>query len=837
MMFPETLRQLTWVLLTLLSHYRRHPGQSAFMAIGLLTGVALWSSVQLINDHAKASYGEADQLLGAESAYWIRNPAGGGISVEEYISLRLQGFAEVYPVVESRVLTTSGEVIPIIAVDLLALSPAAYGSGGMANSPLAGDSWLPFIQPDYQSWYSAELAERLNILPGDEVVLSNGRKMPPALIQSRSQQGFRAFMDIGAAFSVLAEEKLSYLAVTSLDDTTRAKLESTLPPNLRLVKNRQVLDLTQLTESLHTHLAAMGLLSFAVGLFILFNAVRFSLLSRQGTFNTLREMGASVQVIGVAIILETIGWSLIGTVGGLMSGYVLSGVLLPTVAGTLQSLYGAIVESDIELGLNQMLLAWLMTLLGLVLALAGPLWHRLRMNVIEGRSGSLMWQQDERARMVMMWSSLPLFALALACFYRIETVVDGFVVLTLILFAAALVLPVSIQFVNSMVLNRLSRRNWKLRWAASDAFAQLPQLRVALMALLLTLTANIGVTTLVNSFRDALSNWLEIRLSADIYIQRTVGNIDTLAVTDGSEWRIASHQRTGVSTRWRGRPAIVQGVDVSAPDIVDMQLPEQLSDASVPWASLSVDPQPILANEQVKHLGQVALGETVRLESAGQQYSYVIVGFFHDYGTPYYRFYLPSDVVKQRWQNVRSEGLALWVAPGMLEMAEQTLIEKGIDPGEWIRQADIKRVSLEIFDRTFQITAALNSLTLVVAGVALLAALLAVHQQRLPEYAHWYSLGVTFQEWFKLVAFPLLLMVMVTGLLAIPLGWVLSWMLVYKLNVVAFGWTMPLVWSWMPVMQLAMVTVMVVISALAIVALQVRRRLPVALKQLGGMGL
>ena len=209
MMFPETLRQLTWVLLTLLSHYRRHPGQSAFMAIGLLTGVALWSSVQLINDHAKASYGEADQLLGAESAYWIRNPDGGGIPVEEYISLRLQGFAQVYPVVESRVLTTSGEVIPIIAVDLLALPPAAYGSGGMANSPLAGDSWLPFIQPGYQSWYSAELAERLNILPGDEVVLSNGRKMPPALIQSRSQQGFRAFMDIGAAFSVLAEEKLS----------------------------------------------------------------------------------------------------------------------------------------------------------------------------------------------------------------------------------------------------------------------------------------------------------------------------------------------------------------------------------------------------------------------------------------------------------------------------------------------------------------------------------------------------------------------------------------------------------------------------------------------------
>ena len=837
MIVHEKTRQLSWVLLTLLSHYRRHPGQTAFMTIGLLTGVALWSSVQLINDHARASYGEADQLLGAESAYWVRNPGGEGIAVEDYISLRLQGFTEVYPVVESRVLTRSGKVIPIVATDLLALPLDAYGSADTASSPLAGSSWLSFIQPAYQSWYSAELAERLNIAPGEEVELSNGRKMPPALIQSRSQQGFRVFMDIAAAFSVLADEKFSYLAVTSLDDAKRAKLEAALPSGLKLVKNEQVLDLTQLTESLHTHLTAMGLLSFAVGLFIVFNAVRFSLLARQGTFNTLREMGASVHLIGTAIVLETIVWSLIGTAGGLIAGYLLSGILLPTVAGTLQSLYGAIVESDIELGLRQMFLAWLMTLLGLVLALAGPLWSRLKISVIEGRSSSLMWQQDKRARNLMMWCAVPLVVLAIGGYFLIETVVDGFVVLSLILFSSALVLPALIQSVNSLFLNRLSRFNWKLRWAASDAFAQLPQLRVALMALLLTLTANIGVTTLVHSFRDALSNWLEVRLSADIYLQRAPPQVEMLSSVENMQWLVANHNRSGVSTRWLNRPARVQGVDVNAPAILGMQLPEQMPHGFERWTSDTTEPQPVLANEQVKHLGKVALGDIVYLDSAKGQFSYEIVGFFHDYGTPYYRFYLPKPIVEQRWQSVRSEGLALWVAPGKLEAAEQALMDAGAEPGEWIRQADIKRVSLEIFDRTFQITAALNSLTLIVAGVALLSALLAVHQQRMPEYAHWYSLGVTFREWLRLVGFPLLLMVVVTGMLAIPLGWILSWMLVYKLNVVAFGWTMPLVWSWLPVMQLALITVMVVISALVIVALQVRRRLPVALKQLGGVGL
>jgi putative ABC transport system permease protein len=62
-------------------------------------------------------------------------------------------------------------------------------------------------------------------------------------------------------------------------------------------------------------------------------------------------------------------------------------------------------------------------------------------------------------------------------------------------------------------------------------------------------------------------------------------------------------------------------------------------------------------------------------------------------------------------------------------------------------------------------------------------------------------------------------------------------MLVYKLNVVAFGWTMPLVWSWWPVAGLSVVMLFVVAIALSVAALQVKRRLPEALKQLGGVGL
>ena len=59
-----------WILKALLSHYWRHPWQTLFLCIGLVAGVGLWSAVQIINQHAEASYQQAQNLLGAQANYW-----------------------------------------------------------------------------------------------------------------------------------------------------------------------------------------------------------------------------------------------------------------------------------------------------------------------------------------------------------------------------------------------------------------------------------------------------------------------------------------------------------------------------------------------------------------------------------------------------------------------------------------------------------------------------------------------------------------------------------------------------------------------------------------------
>jgi putative ABC transport system permease protein len=168
-----------------------------------------------------------------------------------------------------------------------------------------------------------------------------------------------------------------------------------------------------------------------------------------------------------------------------------------------------------------------------------------------------------------------------------------------------------------------------------------------------------------------------------------------------------------------------------------------------------------------------------------------------------------------------------------MQQAEAELTALGAQPGDWISQSQVRRLSVGIFDRTFAITAAMNGLTLLVAAIALLASLLAILQERLPQFAQWRALGVRQGEQLLLVAVPLAIFCAVAWLLSIPLGMLLSWILIHKINIISFGWSMPLVWKFGPAVQLAGVVLLICAITLLLVSWQWRRKMPQALAQLG----
>ena len=825
-----------WIIKALLSHYWRHPWQTLFLGVGLVAGVGLWSAVQIINQHAEASYREAQSLLGAQASYWIRSRRGEGIESSLYIDLRRTGFRQLFPLVELEVSTAAGVGISIIATDLLALPDDAY-----SNSDSTADfaeSWLKFIQPPYRAWVPRVLADELGLQQGEQLKLRDGRLLPPALIQAREQQGRRVLLDIGAALALSGNDRFSYLAVGPVSPDEYRLLAARLPDHLELVENQQHIDLQELTESLHSHLTAMSLLSFAVGLFIVFNAVRFSLWYRRATLLDLRLMGCTTQQIFSAILLETLAWSLLGTALGYTLGIVLAHALLPGLGASLQSLYSATVEAELGLSSKTLLQAWGITLLGLVWALGWPLYRQLRQSSFEASSSERLLRDESSARRRLALAALVLALVAVLAYGRITTVIQGFVVLGLMLFAAAWLLPLLLAAGLRLAAWLVPRERLTMRWMVSDGWSQLPAFRSAMMALLLALTANLGVGTLVDSFRDAFVGWLEVRQSADIYLRAPRLDLQQLRVAPSTAaWLADSHHRIGVSARWRGRPTLVRGLDPDAPDSLALPLArwrgESAAEALQTWRE---QPGKVLVNEQVHFLAGIEPGDRIDLDSDDGIREFEVVGVFYDYGNPYFQFYLPDRVLASHWRHYYSRGIALWLNPdneAAMQQAEASLKALGAQPGDWISQAQVRKLSVGIFDRTFAITAAMNALTMIVAAIALLASLLAILQERLPQFAQWRALGLRQGEQLLLVATPLLIFCAIAWLLSIPLGALLSWVLIYKLNIISFGWSMPLVWEFTPALQLAGVVFIICGLTLLLVSFQWRRKMPQALAQLG----
>ena len=829
-------RGFYWILKALLSHYWRHPWQSLFLVLGLVAGVSLWSAVQIINQQAEASYRQAQNLLGAQASYWIRSRQDQGIDEAFYIQLRREGFREVYPLVELEVSTPQAQSISIIATDLVALPEDLFEE--TEDGEDFSERWLKFIQPPYRSWVPAQLADELGLKEGERLLLRDGRSLPPALIQSREQQGRRVFIDIAAAFSLSGTRSFSYLAVAAIKPAQLARLRAWLPDQLELVENQQQFDLQQLTESLHTHLSAMSLLSFAVGLFIVFNAVRFSLWYRRATLFKLRLMGCDQRQLLLAILLETLLWSLVGSLLGFLCGIVLAQLLLPGLGASLHSLYAASIDTVLQLDAITLLQAWCISLIGLLWALAWPLYRLLRLPALSAADTTDFMHSEALARKRLALASILLALLAWFYFGRIQTTTEGFILLGLILFSAAWMLPSLLAGALRLLGQMLPQRFLLTRWMVSDGWSQLPALRSAMMALLLAFTANIGVGILVDSFRGAFVDWLSVRQSADIYLSNTQLDYERL-VSDGvtDEWLVHSSERIGVSTRWGGRPALIRGADTLAPDSLAFPLSKWQGDtAAEALQSWREKPATVLINEQLHFLAGVQIGDQIELNSDYGAQKYDVVGIFYDYGNPYFQFYLPRQALAKHWKHYYSRGIALWLNKDneqAMQQAEASLKALGAQPGDWIMQTQLRRLSVGIFDRTFAITAAMNLLTMIIAAIALFASLLAILQERLPQFAQWRALGLRQYEQLLLVATPLLLFSAIVWIASIPLGSLLGWVLIDKLNVISFGWSMPLLWQAGPAVQLAGVMLLIIFLALLSVSIQWRRQLPRALARLG----
>ncbi len=747
-------------LQALWSHWRRHPLQLAMLVLGLAVATALWTGVQAINAEARAAYDRAAGVLGQDRLDRLV-ASDGTLTVADFASLRRAGWP-VSPLLEGRI----APGLQVIGVEPLTLPRGA----ALPGLPGLGTDTLPAFLTGTLALAAPETLARPDVataLAG--LTASPAPDLPPMTL----------VVDIALAEALLQTPG----QITALILDPDRALPGPVPAGFTLKPATKDAGLARLTESFHLNLTAFGFLAFAVGIFITHAAIGMGFEQRRPMIRTLRALGMPVATLCALVLAEMLVLALIAGGVGVVLGYGVAAALLPDVAATLSGLYDAPVPGRLELRASWVLAGIGMALAGTFVAAGQGLVQVWRMPPLASARPRAWAAAGAGAARLQALAGLGLLALAGLALGVGDGLAAGFAVLAGLLLGAALVLPRLLSTALALAARR--SKGVLAQWFWADTRQQLPGLSLALMALLLALAANTGVGTMVGSFRATFTGWLDQRLASELYLY-TETPAQAAEITDWLTPRVDAILPITLATApLSGQPGEVYGIIDHATYRDNWPL---LQAAPGVWEAVASG-KGVLINEQLSRRADLGLGSTVDLPGGALP----VVGVFSDYGNP-----LPQAIVglasfQVRFPQAETLRFALRLPPAKVAALSSDLRAAfDLPEGALVDQAAIKALSLRVFDRTFAVTGALNALTLGVAGLAMLASLLTLSAQRLPQLAPVWAMGMTQSRLAALDFVRTLVLALAVAVMALPLGLALAWVLLAVVNVEAFGWRLPM---------------------------------------------
>ncbi|MCP5073762.1 MAG: FtsX-like permease family protein, partial [Rhodobacteraceae bacterium] len=727
---------------------------------------ALWSGVQAINAEARASYARAAATLMQDQLPALVAANGDAIQLSTYVALRRKGW-RLSPVLEGKI-RVGGRSFTLIGIDPLS-APKAPGATVTNDS----GNLTAFLTPPGQ----------LIVAPETAVRLAGENQIPPVVVSGDVAPGL-LISDIGVAERLLdRKNELSRLIVLPDQPRRRASMAD-VAPQLREVAPQATNDISRLTDSFHLNLTAFGLLSFAVGLFIVHSTIGLAFEQRRGVFRTLRALGLSARALTTALVVELLCLAIVSGAAGVASGYLIAAFLLPDVAATLKGLYGAEVSGNLAFRPEWWATGLVIAVLGTVTAAASNLWHVWRLPILSPAQPRAWMLVSTRTIGTQGAVALGLFAIAILIGVFGSGLIAGFAILGGFLLGAALVLPPVLNI--ALSVGEKFARGPVSQWFWADTRQQLPGLSLALMALLLALSVNIGVGTMIASFRLTFTGWLDQRLASELYV--TARSEEEAAQL--RNWLLPRSDAVlpirSVETRIAGAPGRIFGIADHPTYRENWPLISARTDV---WDRVAAG-DGVLINEQLARREGLALGDRLTLPWGIPM---DVSGVYSDYGNPAGQVLVDINILAERYPGMPRLRHAIRVDPDKAPaLADAIRTEFDLGPQNVVDQMTLKAFSMQVFERTFAVIGALNVLTLAVAGFAMLTSLLTLAAQRLPQLAPVWALGMTRKKLAQLELMRALLLASLTAVTALPVGLVLAWVLLAVVNVEAFGWRLPM---------------------------------------------
>ena len=799
---------------TVSAHWRTNPVLYGLTVLGVALGVASVISIRILNQSAIASFAAGVRTMSG-TADVVVTGKGGTLPDEAYPRvLGTAGVAAAWPVFETTVAVEGrpDTFVRVLGVDLLAPAQDFWGAvsgldaGADAADAVRAPGWVA-VTPELAAAMGWAVGGRFEVRYGTDV---SGLRVGALIdLQRWGASGSRraVVMDIAEAQSLFdGAGTLHRIGVKAAEGTDLAALAAGIEGGLggrvdAVTPTERTGQAQQLLGAFRLNLTALSLVSLLVGTFLVFSSMRACLVWQRREFGVLRSLGCTPAQVLALILGEAALLGVMGVVIGIFAGYWTAIWNLEAVSSTLTNIYMLREIESLEVSGGTVALA---VFAGLGGALSGTLLPALD-----------VWRRDTRT----LLDNLPAPAAAIAGarnLFRLGLVLlagvlawywfggwrwrpAGFVLATAMLLCLPLLAPWLVQ----RLTGRVRVPDFGFRYGVRSLGATLANTSFSVSSLAMAVCLLVGITLLVESFRETLVRWVDRSLRADVYVTATVGarpGPDATLSAQLVERLAGVPDVEGVDPLRRlflrvgGRRVAVVAVDLSRP--AEQRRLALLSGGDA--VARAVRDRGVLIGEPLSRSASLAVGDVVEIEGPEGPARLPVSGIYRDY-TEGGSVTMDIGLMAATLGAGPLTSVALHLKPGADPEAVAAGIESRHPRGSLRVRSNrgLKDDVLHVFDQTFAVTRILQVMSLIIAACAITLTLLVVAQEKASEIALYRTLGAFRRQVFRLFVSKGTAMAFLGLVLGFAGGIGLGVTLIFIIQKSYFGWSIEWTWPWL----------------------------------------
>jgi putative ABC transport system permease protein len=829
---PRSLMTVGWRTLL------RRPWQSTLMILGITLGVAVVVAVDLANASASRAFDlSTDAVVGRATHQIVAGSQGFDEAL--YTHLRRQGILNAAaPIVADYVSSPQlgDRPLQLLGVDPFAEPPFRDYLWHSGHAP--SDSLTGFFTEPGALLISAAMAEQYAIEQDARITLDvTGRPRSAfvaGLLRAPDDLTRRALDGIVLADIATAQELLDRtgkldridLIVPEDADQLVTRISDLLPQSVRIQPAQaRTGAVRQMTNAFRTNLWALSLLALFVGLFLIYNTMTFSVIQRRPLFGTLRCLGVTPHEVFALVVSEAFIVGVAGSVLGLILGIAMGRNAVSMVTRTVNDLYFVLTVRDVGIPALSLLKGGLIGTVATVITASLPAWEAAS---IPPRAALSRSGLEARTRRAVVWAAVGsaglLAAGAAALALPTRSLFVSFGGLSIVVVGFALLTPLATNLFMRGAAHLLGRVGGALgRMAPRDVINSLSRTAIAVAALMVAVSVTIGVSLMIDSFRHTIAAWLGHALQGDVYVQapsfratQNVSILDPAVVRAVRQWPgVTRAELIRATTVDSPRGPIYLEAGTSTDYGAGLLYRSSQGSSGETWEAVGQGAA-IVSEPLANRLDLPSHDGRITLYTDRGPHAFNVAGVYYDYASTEGTVIVSMDTYRRLWDDDAVTGLAVHLSPGTDADSVARELRDALAPVQrlLIRPNQIlQQDALEIFDRTFAITGALQMLATIVAFIGVLSALLSLQLDKQLQIGILRAVGLTTHELWQLVLLETGLMGAAAGLLAMPTGYALSLILVYVINQRSFGWTLQMLVGPAPFLQAFAVAVIAALLA------------------------